>query len=256
MICSVEYWRSVAMIETYELILILTVYTAFLLLAIYYVYPYLKKLLKRGIYIRIGGEEKKEEKEAVEKVKKQEKMPSILGESKFVLSQPLPNTTTNSETENRKEKDNTFAPETKKSEDENVDYETGEGLEIPPENDESSDVDLNDEEVIDVGGDPLDKASGIAYNELQVTAKTIETPNTSSSSDEELAGKVLSENKCTQLVQSIQDARPEYARRITELLELHERKLAEEQTQKAVSKKKQKLYESDDFKKFNVDDIS
>ena len=241
--------------ETYKLVLILIVYTAILMLAIFYVYPFLKKMFSHKISISIHiGTEKKENRDKVVQPKKQEKMPSVLGKSKFVLSQPLPNNTTNFETENRKEKENTFAPETEKSEDENVNYETGEGIEVPSENDELPDVDLNEEEYVGVGGEPHEEASGIDYNELQVTAKTIENPKASSSSDEAVAGKVLSENKCTQLVQSIKEARPEYARRITELLDMRERKLAEEQAGKTVvSKQKQKLYESEDFKNFSVD---
>ena len=257
MMFSVKYWGRIAMVNTYNFILILIVYTAILLLVIFYVYPFLKKLFSHKISISIHiGTEKKENSDKVVQPKKQEEMPSVLGKSKFVLSQPLPNTTTNFETENRRKKENTFAPETEKSEDENVNYETGEGIEIPSENDELPDVDLN-EEYVGVGGEPHEEASGIDYNELQVTAKTIENPKASSSSDEILAGKVLSENKCTQLVQSIKEARPEYARRITELLDMHERKLAEEQAGKTVvSKQKQKLYESEDFKNFSVDEIS
>jgi hypothetical protein len=248
--------------ETYKLVLILIIYTAVLLLVIFYVYPQLKKLFshKVSISIRIGKEEMtgEAEKKEVVKAPKQEKFPSILGETKFVLSQPLPNTATDLESENHKEKDDTFAPETEKSADENVNYETGEGIEVTEENDENQDVDLNDEdEDLKAGSISDEEASGIDFNNLGKTAKTISAPDGSTPADEDLAGKVLSENKYTGLVKSMQDARPEYAKRITELMDRYDRKLSESQNAEVkTSRRKQKLYESDDFRNFNVDEIS
>ncbi|MDR0429588.1 MAG: hypothetical protein LBH58_03810 [Tannerellaceae bacterium] len=248
------------MIDIYKFMLILVVYTAILLLVIFYVYPYLNKLLKRGIYIRIGGEEKKEENKTVEKVEKQEKLPSILGKPKFVLSQPLPNAATNLETGNRVEKEPTFVPETKNQEDENVNCETGEGIEVPEEGENVSNVDLNREEEAEdlgIGNMPDEDASGITFNELGTTAKAIKNPNSISQSEEDVAGRVLSENKYTQLVISIQESRNEYAKRITELIDRYDEKLAEEQNrQSKVSCKKQKIYDSDEFKNFSVENIS
>lgn len=247
------------MIEIYNILLILMVYTAILLLGIFYIYPFLKKLFRRkiSISIRIGTEEK-DIKEKVVQPQKQEELPSVLGKSKFVLCQPLPNAATDLETENRKKKGDTFVPETKKSEDENVNLETGEGVEVEEENEDVSDVDLNDEdERLATENISDEAASGIDYNNLGQTAKTVSNPTGSSEVDEELAGKVLSENKCTELVKSMQDARPDYAKRITDLIDRHEQKLAEVQNQKLnTSRRKQKLYESDDFKNFNIDEIS
>lgn len=246
------------MIETYKLVLILVVYTAILLLGIFYVYPFLKKFFKRkiSISIRISTEEKEVKEKAIPP-QKQEEFPSILGKTKFVLSQPLPNAATDLETENQKGKGDTFAPETEKPGDGKVNYETGEGVEVPEENEDNSNVDLNGElEDIGAGNMPEDKASGIDYGQLGKTAKVINNPNDSSPEDEDIAGKVLSENKYTELVKSMQNDRPEYARRITELMDRHEQKLAEAQNPKGTSRKKQKLYESDDFKNFNIDEIS
>ena len=249
------------MIETYKVILILIVYTAILLLVIFYLYPLLKKLFKHKISISIQiGAEEKEVKEMVKKQEKQEELPSILGKPKFVLSQPLPNAATDLETKNRTEKEHTFVPETKKPEDENVNYETGEGIEVAEEDEDVSNVDLNgeeDAEDLGVGNIPEDDASGIAYNELGTTAKAINNPDSVSNAEEDVAGRVLSENKYTQLVISIQESRNEYAKRITELIDRYDEKLAEEQNQGSkVSRKKQKVYESDEFKKFSVEDIS
>jgi len=250
------------MIETYKVVLILIVYTAILLLIIFYLYPLLKNLFKRKISISIQiGTEEKEVKEKVIKPKKQEEIPSILGKSKFVLSQPLPNAATDLETENRTEKEHTFVPEMKKPEDENINRETGEGLDISEEEEtevKNPDVDLNDEEEdVGVGNMQDERASGIDYHELGVTAKVITNPESSKPSDEELAGKVLSENQYTQLVKSIQDSSPENAKRITELIDMRERIYAENQEKKTVvSRKNKKLYESEDFKNFSVDDVS
>lgn len=98
--------------------------------------------------------------------------------------------------------------------------------------------------------------NGIDFNCLGQAAKTVSNPKNSSPADEELAGKVLSENKYTGLVKSMQDDRLEYARRITELIDRHEQKLAEGQNQEVkTSRKKQKLYDSDEFKNFNIDKI-
>lgn len=252
------------MIETYKLVLILIVYTAILLLVIFYIYPLLKKLSKRkiSISIHIGMKEKEVKVQVVkpEKAEKAEEFPSILGKSKFVLRQPLPHAATDLETENRKEKEDTFAPETEKPEDKSIDYETGEGVEVPDENEDAPDVDLNGEsEVEDLGAGnmPDEEASGIDFNKLGVVTKVVSNPTGSSPADEDLAGKVLSENKYTGLVKSMQDARPQYARRITELMDRHEQKLAEAQNGKmGTSRKKQKLYASEDFKNFNIDEIS
>lgn len=247
------------MIETYKLLLILVIYTAILLLAIFYVYPAVKKLSKRKISISIHiGMKEEEVKEQIVQPEKKEEFPSVLGKSKFVLSQPLPNAATNPETENHKEKENTFAPGTGKPEYKTVDLESGEGVEVPQEDEGISDVDLNDEEESPgTGNMPEEEASGIDFNKLGQTAKTVSNPTDSSQADEELAGKVLSENKYTGLVKSMQDDRPEYAGRITELINRHEQKLAEAQNQHTgTSRRKQKLYESEDFKNFNIDEIS
>jgi hypothetical protein len=245
--------------ETYKLVLVLIIHTAALLLVIFYVYPQLKKFFRHkiSISIRIGTEEKGKKEKTVPP-KKQEKFPSILGKTKFVLSQPLPNAATDLETENRTEKEDTFAPETRKPEDENINYETGEGIEVPEENEEAANVDLGEElEDLGVGNVSEDRAGGVDYNNLGRTAKTISDPKDSSPADEDLAGKVLSENQYTQLVKSMQDARPEYAQRITELIDRYGRKLLEGQNQEVkTSQKKQKLYESEDFKNFNIDEIS
>lgn len=247
------------MIGTYRLMLVLVVYTALLLFIIFYIYPCLKKLFKHKISISIQiGTKKKEVKEKVVKPQKQEKYPSVLGKSKFVLSQPLPNAATDLKTENRKEKEDTFAPGTENPENKDINYETGEGVEIPEEDGDVPNVDLNGEdEVLGTRNIPEEEASGIDFNKLGRAAKTISNPEDSSPEDEELAGKVLSENKYTELVQSMQDARPEYARRITELIDRYDRKLSEGQNQEIkTSRRQQKLYESEDFKNFNVDEIS
>ncbi|MDR2900638.1 MAG: hypothetical protein LBV20_03870 [Treponema sp.] len=259
--------------ETSKLILILIVYTALLLLAVFYVYPFLKKLSKRriSISIRIGTKEKEvkekqeakeseEQKEPIVEPESQEKFPSILGKSKFVLSQPLPHTATDSETENRIEKGDTFVPETDKPEGSTVNYETGEGVEVQEEDKDipASDTDLHDEGKDLEGGDNvLAEASGTDYMELGRTAKTISDPEGSSEADEELAGRVLSEIRYTDLVKSMQKDRPEYAKRIMDLIDKSDQNLAEKQERQVKpNRKKQKLYESEDFKNFNVDEIS
>jgi hypothetical protein len=244
-----------------EIVLVLIIYTAVLLLIIFYIYPQLKKLFKHkiSISIQIGTKEKEVGAQAAPPGK-QEKFPSVLGKTKFVLSQPLPNAASDLETENRKEKEDTFAPETKKSEDEKpdstVNLETGEGLDVEEDSKEAVNAD-EELEGLGVGNEPEDRAGGIDYDNLGRAAKTISDPKDSSPTDEDMAGKVLSENKYTQLVQSMRDARPEYAQRITELMDRHERKLAETQNMEVkASRKKQKLYESEEFKNFNPNDIS
>lgn len=262
--------------ETSKLIGILLVYTAVLLLAVFYVYPFLKKLSKRriSISIRIGTKEKEvqetkeqkeqkepeEQKEPIVEPESQGKFPSILGKSKFVLRQPLPHAATDSETENRIEKEDTFAPETDKPEGLTVNYETGEGVEVPEEDKDVQvpDVNLHDEGKELEGGDNVHaEASGVDFHELGRTAKTVSDPEGSTPADEELAGKVLSENQYTDLVKSMQKDRPEYARRITDLIDGFDQTLAEKQERQVKpGRKKQKLYESEDFKDFNIDEIS
>jgi hypothetical protein len=247
------------MIDAYKLIWILVIYTAVLLLAIFYVYPCLKKAFRRKIFLSIQiGIKEKEVKAKVENPGKQEEFPSVLGKTQFVLRQPLPNAATDLKTENRKEKEPTFAGETETPEDKNVNYETGEGIEVQAESEDVPDVDLNGEgEDLGAGNTPDEGASGIDFNQLGRTAKTISNPDSAAPADEDLAGRVLSENKYTELVLSIQKSRPEYAGRITALIERYNEKLAEGQNQGVnVGRRKQKLYESDDFKNFNIDEIS
>lgn len=247
------------MIDTYNLIWILVVYTAVLLLAIFYIYPALKKFFKHRISISIQiATKEKEVKEKAKQPEKPEEFPSVLGKSKFVLSQPLPNAATDLETENLTKKEDTFAPGTEKPEDTSVDFETGEGVEIPDEDKEVSDVDLSgEEEDLGAGTLPEEEASGIDFDKLGKTAKAVSSPADSKPADEELAGKVLSENKYTQLVKSMQDARPEYAQRISELMDRYDQKLSESRNVEVkVGRKKQKLYESEDFRNFSIDEIS
>jgi|GEM_PF-1602308 len=254
------------MMETYKLVLILIIYTAVLLLVIFYVYPQLKKLFshKVSISIRIGKEEMtgEAEKKEVVKAPKQEKFPSILGETKFVLSQPLPNTATDLETENRKEKDNTFASGTEKPEDEKpdktVNLETGEGVEPEEENEDEGSVNSDEEtEDLGVGNMPEEKASGIDYRELGVATKTISDSKNSSPTDEKMTGKILSENKNTDLVQFIQKAHPAYSQRIGDLIDKFEKEhLASVAVEEKVSPRTQKMYESEEFRNFNPKDIS
>ncbi|WP_291528634.1 hypothetical protein [Bacteroides sp. UBA939] len=254
------------MMETSKLILILIIYTAILLLVVFYVYPFGKELFKRRISIRIQiGTKEKEPKEAetpkesVVEPKEPEKFPSVLGKSTFVLRQPLPHAATDSETGNSTKKEDTFVPETEKPESSTVNYETGEGVEIPEEdkNVHTPDVDLNDEGKELEGNDIQAEASGVDYRELGQTAKAVSDPANSSPLDEELAGKVLSENQYTDLVKSMQNDRPEYSKRITELIDKYDRKLSESQNGKIkTSRKKQKLYESEDFKNFSINEIS
>jgi len=249
--------------ETYKLVLVLIIHTAALLLVIFYVYPQLKKFFRHkiSISIRIGTEEKKEKEKTVPS-KKQEKFPSILGKTKFVLSQPLPNAATDLETENRTEKEDTFAPETRKPEDEKpdsaVNLETGEGVEPEEENEDSGSVNPDEEtEDLGVGNLPEEKASGIDYGELGVATKTISDERNSSPEDEKMTGKILSENKNTGLVQSIQKAHPAYSQRIGELIDLFEKEhLAATAAEEKISSRTQKMYESEDFKNFNPKDIS
>jgi flagellar basal body-associated protein FliL len=252
--------------ETSKLILILIIYTAVLLLVVFYLYPFGKKLFRHKISIRIQiGTKEKEQKEAEEQkepaveLKEPEKFPSVLGKSTFVLCQPLPHAATVSETENRTKKEDTFVPETEKSEDETVNYETGEGVEIPEEEKDvqAPNVDLNDEGKEFEGSDIQAEASGVDFRELGQTAKTVSNPKSSSPSDEELAGKVLSENRYTDLVKSMQNSRPEYSKRITQLIDGFDQKLAEKQNaEMKPGRKKQRLYESEDFKNFSIDQIS
>lgn len=251
------------MFETYKLVLILIIYTAILLLIIYYVYPHLKRFFSRkiSISIRIESEEKAPEEKVVPPLNS-EKFPSVLGETKFVLSQPLPNTTTDPETENRKEKDDTFAPETEKPVGEKsespVDLETGEGLDVDEE-EESKDVIDPEEEVEEIGAGNLsrDEAGGMDFNQLGLTTKTISDPKNSTPEDEKMAGKILSENKGTDLVKSMAKAQPGYAQRISEIVDKFESEFYGSVTEEEkISPRKQKLHDSEEFRNFNMKDIS
>jgi hypothetical protein len=237
---------------------VLLVYTAILILLAYYLYPFLKKVFHRyiSISIRIGKniEKRNGDMKEGQKVKKEEEFPSILGKSKFNLSQSKPTAAADLKTGKRMEKEDTFVPENKKT----IENEDGEGLDIPDDDDDDAEtVNSEDEreepEILD-SKPSHEIASGLGYDELGKIKNAIENPSPTNREQEE-AGKILCANESTDLVEKIKKISPECSAKITSLMEFHLKATARERSVRPLSKSKQKQMESEGFKDFDINSI-
>jgi hypothetical protein len=233
---------------------VLLVYTAILILVVYYLYPFLKKILRRYISISIHIEKKKSETKKVKEVKKEVEFPSILGKSKFNLSQSKPTAATDLKTGNRMEKEDTFVPGIEKP----VENENGEGLEIPDDDNEpevENDADESEEsERLDSGNGHHETASGVGFDDLDKVKNVIENPSPTGR-EQQAAGKILYENESTDLVEKIKKISPECSAKITALMDVHLKANASLQAARPLGKSKQKQMESEGFNDFDINSI-
>ncbi|KAA6340395.1 hypothetical protein EZS27_011736 [termite gut metagenome] len=240
--------------------IVLLVYTAVLILVVGYLYPFLKKILRRYISISIhigkeGGEEKGGAQERQE-AEKEVEIPSILGKSKFNLSQSKPNAATDLKTGNRTPKEDTFAPGIEKT----VENENGEGLDIPDDEneeaevensaDESGELEILDSETVHEPG----IASGLSFDDLGRIKKAIENPSLVNGEQQE-AGKILYENEYTDMVEKIKKISPECSAKIAALMDVHLKATSGERRTRPLAKSKQKQVESKGFNDFDINSI-
>lgn len=155
--------------------------------------------------------------QSTEIVSEKAKTPSIIGESKFNLSQSKPNTATNLESENTIEKEFTFVPDSKED-DSKMDH-----IDVPLEKVESLSEEEFDEqteqEELETEPNAI-CASGASFDELIHIDHTIANIQ-ASQADKEEAGRVLYENEQTEMVEQVVANSEETARAISSLIDVH-----------------------------------
>lgn len=196
------------------------------------------------LYLITYGKEKEEA--GVENPKKtiagEEEMPSVIGKSKFNLRQSTPNTATDLKSENPIEKESTFAPEPD-SDPEKFDIDVPLEKEQPVTPEEAPE----EEEPLEAGYDAV-LASGASYDELMHTNRII-AGKQASEADKEEAGRVLYENRQTDMFEQVAANSEETARTIATLIDVH------------LAMHIQRLQEAneinypDEFKDFDIDSI-
>jgi hypothetical protein len=212
-----------------------------------FLYPILLRKWKRFVewlYWCTNGEtdEEAKEKKPQKTEPKEMGIPSVIGKSKFNLRQSTPNTATDLKSENPIEKESTFAPEPD-SDPEKFD------VDIPLEKDQPvmPDEAAEEEEPLDAGHDAV-LASGASYDELMHTNRTVAGEQVSEA-DKGEAGRVLYENRRTDMFEQVAANSEETARTIATLIDIH---LAM-RTQR-LQGANEMIY-PDEFKDFDIDSI-
>ncbi len=225
------------------------VVTASILLGLM-LYPALAKAYTRfitGQYKKLVGEQV--EKPEIIPQKPDEK-PSIIGKSKFNLSQSKPNTATDFEIEKGNEKEHIFAPETGEEPDVM-------DVDVPLERIENREAEIDlkkeEEDMEEMIGPEAVLASGASFDELYKVKEIIEKPN-ATPEEEQQAGKILSENHNTVLMDQMMEGNTELSARISYLIDIQDKALAAESEAK-LSKKEQKELEAEGFKNFDINSI-
>ncbi len=165
---------------------------------------------------------------------------SIVGKSNFTLSQPVPTTTTPMAEESIIRDDaHTFATESDPAP-MDIDY----SLEKESGNDEDN-LDEDDEavELKEMFGKDVCFASGVVIDELHKLKHVIESPKVSQTERQE-AGKILYENKETEIVEQLSSGKT--ASIISELIDLH---VTLHQKEHGISKN---VNESEELESFDV----
>lgn len=213
-------------------------------------YPALAKAYTRfitGQYNKLAGEQV--EKPEIIPQKTEEK-PSIIGKSRFNLSQSKPNTATDLETKKGNEKEHIFAPE---SGEEPPIMDVDVPLERVVNQDEEINLKEEEEDMEEMIGPGAVLASGVVFDELVKTKEVIEKPD-ATEKEEQQAGKVLLENQNTVLVGQMMEGSTELSARISYLIDIQDKALAAE-NEKQLSKKQRKELDAEEFKNFDINSI-
>lgn len=220
-------------------ILIVTILSSVLLICIL-VYSPVKKLYD---LIRLGQEKQQEDQNTNDKEDdpKSALISSVIGKSKFKLSQPLPTATTPIVKEpDIGESISNFAP---KENEELMD------IDVPLEKEVIEDTIDEEQEAIELEelfGKDVSFASGIDINELGKLKHVIETPS-AEIKEQRQVGRVLYENRETDMVEQMVSGSSNTASIISNLIDLHMTSYQEEQEH---INEKEKL--SDDIIDFDV----
>lgn len=179
-----------------------------------------------------------------------EKSPSIVGKSKYNLSQSTPNTSTDLKRENPIEKAFTFAS-SMDSNPEKLDIsEPLEKIEDLPQ----EEFDSQEEEIgLDEEQDAV-LASGVVYDELFKTKQTIENPD-ATGQEEKDAGRVIYQQEGTNIFQQVVASSQETALRIANLIDIHLKDMVRDEPENILSVNEGKQMDSLDFKNFDINSI-
>ena len=181
-----------------------------------FLYPWLRRKFVRfieTIYMQTRDDKPIEERK--EPTIKDE-MPSIVGKSKFNPGHSRTKAATDLESEKAIEKVSTFVPPTDSDpqiKDVEVPLEKVDNL---PE--EEFDEEAEQEE-LEIGRDAY-QASGVSFDELAITGKII-TKHQPTDEEKDKAGRVLYENKNTQLLEQIMSRSPQVSNAIASIIDFH-----------------------------------
>ncbi len=207
------------------------------------IYPWLRQkfiCFIEKIYLQTRDDKHVEEKNIE---LKEDEIPSIIRKSKWVPGQRRTKAATDLETENPKEKEHTFAPE---SGEESALMD----VEHPLEKEEISNENIDlDEEETDISADKDGGcASGASFEELMHTNRTIKD-NQAPEEDKEKAGRVLYQNQKTEMFEKVVASSEETSNAIASLIDLHLSMRAEK-----LQNENEIIY-PDNFKDFDVNSI-
>lgn len=180
------------------------------------IYPSLRRILVRfieTIYMQTRDDKTMEDKK--EPLIKEE-IPSIIGKSKFELGHSRTKAATDLENEKAIEKVSTFVPPTD-SDPQIKDVEVP-LAKIEKLSEEEFDEEAEQEE-LEVGRDAY-QASGVSFDELTITGKIITKPQPTDE-EKDKAGRVLYENKNTQLLEQIMSRSPQVSNAIASIIDFH-----------------------------------
>lgn len=194
--------------------LTITIASAILLVCIL-IYPFIKELHR---LIQLGQEKQKEDqKENIEKDElKSDLASSIIGKSRFKLSQPVPTATTPiAKEQNIEESVSNFVPDVNQK---------PMDIDIPLEKEIIEDDNIDEEQEVaelkELFGKDVLFASGVDVNELEKLKHVIETPS-AEINEKKQVGKTLYENQETDMVQQMISDNSQTASIISNLIDLH-----------------------------------
>lgn len=185
-------------------------------------------------------------KKSEDKSEKREKRVGRVGKSMPDLRQMMTLNDSYLETDKTDEKEHTFDSSKDESEPEPKD------LVIDADPTETV-VDDEEEEIAAYTGEEVYTAGGMDYDVMMNTVGVINS-KTASEEEEQKAGKVLHENRNTELVDKMVSAKGELSVRITSLIGLRLQQHAEENAGYVESGLTSHLNESEEYKNFNAND--
>lgn len=183
-----------------------------------FIYPRLRRLFIRlieSIYLQTRNETPEEKSPPIE-----EKIPSVIGKSKWNLGHGRTKAATDSESEKENENAPIFAPDSQEGDPKMED------IEVPLEKIETLSEDEFDEESeqeeLEIERGAL-QASGASYDELMKTGKILQKEKPSDE-EKDTAGEVLYQQQSTDVVEQISSKDEATLAKVNELIHFHMKK--------------------------------